>query len=148
VADERRQANRARSVARRLAMQALYQWQLGGQPWQDVHLQFSGDPDFGKADAEYFRAALMDVATGRDVLDRELGAFGDIPAAQLDPVERSVLWVGLWELIHRPDVPYRVVINEAVELARRFGATEGHKFVNAVLDRASRVHRAPERGAA
>lgn len=148
MTDDRRRVNRARSVARRLAMQALYQWQLGGQPWQDVHQQFAGDPDFGKADADYFRAALMDVATGREALDRELGAFADIPGPQLDPVERAILWVGLWELIHRPDVPYRVVINEAVELARRFGATEGHKFVNAVLDRASRVHRAPERGAA
>jgi transcription antitermination protein NusB len=148
VTDDRRRVNRARSVARRLAMQALYQWQLGGQPWQDVHQQFAADPDFGKADADYFRAALMDVAKGRDTLDRELGAFADIPGPQLDPVERAVLWLGLWELIHRPDVPYRVVINEAVELARRFGATEGHKFVNAVLDRASRVHRAPERGAA
>jgi N utilization substance protein B len=148
VADDRRRANRARSVARRLAMQALYQWQLGGQPWQDVYQQFAADPDFGKAEAEYFRAALMDVTAGRAALDRELAAFADIPAAQLDPVERAVLWVGLWELIHRPGVPYRVVINEAVEIARRFGATDGHKFVNAVLDRASRVHRAPERGAA
>jgi N utilization substance protein B len=148
MADERRRANRARSVARRLAMQALYQWQLGGQPWQDVHQQFAADPDFGKADAAYFRRALTEVANGREALDRELGAFGDIPAAQLDPVERSVLWVGLWELMHCPEVPFRVVLNEAVELARRFGATDGHKFVNAVLDRASKVHRAPERGAA
>lgn len=148
MTDDRRRANRARSVARRLAMQALYQWQVGGQPWQDVHQQFAGDTDFGKAEAGYFREALMQVATGRDALDRELAAFADIPAAQLDPVERALLWLGLWELIHRPDVPYRVVINEAVDLARRFGATDGHKFVNAVLDRASRVHRAPERGAA
>lgn len=148
MSDGRRRANRARSVARRLAMQALYQWQVGGQPWQDVHQQFTGDPDFGKAEAEYFRQALMEVATGRETLDRELAAFADIPSEQLDPVERALLWLGLWELIHRPDVPYRVVINEAVDLARRYGATDGHKFVNAVLDRASRVHRAPERGAA
>lgn len=148
MADDRRRANRARSVARRLAMQALYQWQVGGQPWQDVHQQFAADPDFSKADAAYFRQALMEVATGREAFDRELGAFGDIPTAQLDPVERAVLWVGLWELMHCPEVPFRVVLNEAVELARRFGATDGHKFVNAVLDRASKVHRAPERGAA
>lgn len=148
MADDRRRANRARSVARRLAMQALYQWQVAGQPWQDVHQQFVADPDFGKAEAAYFREVLMEVAGSRDALDRELAAFVEIPVAQLDPVERAVLWVGLWELMHRPDVPYRVVINEAVELARRFGATDGYKFVNAVLDRASRVHRAPERGAA
>jgi N utilization substance protein B len=67
---------------------------------------------------------------------------------QLDPVEHAILYLGLWELMQRPEVPYRVVINEAVELARKFGATDGHKFVNAVLDKASAVHRRPERGAA
>jgi transcription antitermination protein NusB len=148
VADARRQATRARSAARRLAMQALYQWQIGGQPWQDVHQQFAADPDFGRVEAAYFRQALMDVANSREELDRELAAHGEIPPAQLDPVEHAVLYVGLWELMQRPDIPYRVVINEAVDIARRFGATDGHKFVNAVLDRASRVHRAPERGAA
>ena len=148
MSDERRRANRARSLARRLAMQALYQWQVTGQPWQDVHQQFAADPEFGRAEAGYFRRLLLEVAAGREALDRELAAHSEIPPAQLDPVERAVLYVGLWELMHSLEVPYRVVINEAVELARRFGATDGHKFVNAVLDRASRVHRAPERGAA
>jgi len=148
VADERRRATRERSAARRLAMQALYQWQVGGQPWQDVYQQFAADPDFGRVEAAYLRQALMGVANSREELDRELAAHGEIPPAQLDPVEHAVLYVGLWELMRRPDIPYRVVINEAVDIARRFGATDGHKFVNAVLDRASTVHRAPERGAA
>ena len=148
MASARQLATRARSAARRQLMQALYQWQLGGQPWQDVYQQFAAQPEFGQADAEYFREALMQVAEGCEDLDAELGRHVEIPTAQLDPVEHGILLVGLWELMNRPDVPYRVVINESVELAKRFGATDGHKFVNAVLDRASMVHRAPERGAA
>jgi N utilization substance protein B len=141
-------ATRARSAARRQLVQALYQWQLAAQPWQDVFQQFSSQPEFGQVDAEYFRAALMQVATERAALDAEIARHAEIVPEQLDPVEHAILFMGLWELMHRPDVPYRVVINESVELAKRFGATDGHKFVNAVLDRASRVHRAPERGAA
>jgi N utilization substance protein B len=129
-------------------MQALYQWQLGGQPWQDVFQQFAAQPEFGQADADYFRDALMQIAGSREDLDAELARHSEIVPAQLDPVEHAVLYLGLWELMKRPDVPYRVVINEAVEITRRFGATDGFKFVNAVLDRASKVHRAPERGAA
>jgi N utilization substance protein B len=129
-------------------VQALYQWQLASQPWQDVYQQFAAQPEFGQADAEYFREALMQIAVGREALDAELAQHAEIAPAQLDPVEHAILFMGLWELMQRPDVPYRVVINESVELAKRFGATDGHKFVNAVLDRASRVHRAPERGVA
>jgi N utilization substance protein B len=139
---------RARSAARRQLVQALYQWQLASQPWQDVYQQFAAQPEFGQADAEYFREALMQIAGGREAIDAELAQHAEIAPAQLDPVEHAILFMGLWELMQRPDVPYRVVINESVELAKRFGATDGHKFVNAVLDRASRVHRAPERGVA
>ena len=148
MASPRQQANRARSAARRQLMKALYQWQLTGQPWQDIHQQFVADEDFGQADAGYFREALMQIATGAPTLDAELAKHSEIATGRLDPVEHGILLLGLWELMHRPDVPYRVVINESVELARRFGATDGYKFVNAVLDRASLVHRAPERGAA
>lgn len=143
-----RHATRARSAARRQLVQALYQWQLASQPWQDVYQQFAAQPEFGQVDAEYFREALTQIADGREALDVEMARHAEITPAQLDPVEHAILFMGLWELMQRPDVPYRVVINESVELAKRFGATDGHKFVNAVLDRASRVHRAPERGAA
>lgn len=129
-------------------MQALYQWQLSGQPWQDVYQQFASAPEFGQADGEYFREALMQVAQGAVALDEELARHAEIAPARMDPVEHAILLVGLWELVNRLDVPYRVVINESVELAKRFGATDGHRFVNAVLDRASMVHRGPERGAA
>jgi len=148
VASPRQKATRARSIARRQLMQALYQWQLSGQPWQDVYQQFADAPEFGQADGEYFREALMQVAQGASALDEELARHAEIPPARMDPVEHAILLVGLWELVNRLDVPYRVVINESVELAKRFGATDGHRFVNAVLDRASMVHRAPERGAA
>jgi N utilization substance protein B len=137
---------RAKSAARRLLVQALYQRQLGRQPWQELHRQYSGDPGFGRADADYFGAALMAVCEGEASLDAELARHSEIAPPRLDPVEHAILLLGLWELMSRPDTPYRVVINEAVELARRFGATDGHRYVNAVLDRASRAHRAPERG--
>jgi N utilization substance protein B len=137
---------RAKSAARRLLVQALYQRQLGRQPWQELHRQYSGDPGFGRADADYFGAALMAVCEGEASLDAELARHSEIAPPRLDPVEHAILLLGLWELMARPDTPYRVVINEAVELARRFGATDGHRYVNAVLDRASRAHRAHERG--
>ena len=143
-----RSATRARSAARRHAVQALYQWQLTGQSWQDIYGQFSGDAGFTTLDGDYFKAALMQVTSARETLDLDLARHSEVALSQIDPVEHAILYLGLWELLHRPDVPYRVVLNESVELAKRFGATDGHKFVNAVLDRASLVHRAPERGAA
>ena len=148
MATARQRATRARSVARQHLMQALYQWQLTAQPWQDVYQQFATQPEFARLDADYFRVALMQVAASAPQLDAELARYAEIAPARLDPVEHAILLLGLWELMQRPDVPYRVVINESVGLARRFGATDGYKFVNAVLDRASRIHRAPERGAA
>ena len=141
-------AGRARSLSRKLAMQALYQWQLTGQSAAELRNQYASEEGFGDADAEYFRELLDGVTAGVVALDGTLSSLIDRPVAQLDPVERAVLMIGLYELGQRLDVPYRVVINEGVELAKRFGATEGHKFVNAVLDRAARLHRATEQAAA
>jgi N utilization substance protein B len=141
-------AGRARSVSRKLAMQALYQWQLTGQTAAELRNQYATEEGFGDADAEYFRELIDGVTEAAVALDAELGALIDRPVVQLDPVEHAVLLIGLYELGQRPDVPFRVVINEGVELAKRFGATEGHRFVNAVLDRASRAHRAAEQAAA
>ena len=137
---------RARSAARKLLIQALYQRQMGAEPWQELHRQFSADPTFERADPEYFRLALAAVCDESAQLDEALRHHSDIEPARLDPVEHAILYLGLWELMTRPDIPYRVVINEAVELAKRFGATDGHRYVNAVLDKASRVHRGVERG--
>jgi N utilization substance protein B len=139
---------RARSLSRKLAMQALYQWQLAGQSAAELQRQFAADEGYGDAEEEYFAVLVGGVTASVVALDTRLQPLIDRPLAQLDPVERAVLWIGLFELLHRPDVPYRVVINESVELAKRFGATDGHKFVNAVLDRAARELRSAELAAA
>jgi len=143
-----RRPRRGRSASRELALQALYQWQIGGQGGQDVLLEFLAERVTPGADEEYFKELVLQ-ATGRSAeLDEVLGGFSDRPVAQLDPVEHGILLIGLYELAHRPEVPWRVVINEAVELCRRYGASDGHRFVNALLDRAARRYRALETGAA
>ena len=142
-----RQSAQARSAARRLLVQALYQRLVGGQDWRELHGQYSTDPNFPRADAAYFRLALEAVCNGAESLDEELRRHSDIEPSRLDPVEHAILQLGLWELMSQSDVPYKVVINEAVELAKRFGATDGHRYVNAVLDKSSRALRASERGA-
>ena len=139
-----RRATNARSVARRLAVQAIYRWLINDGPWQDVLQEFSDAQDMPKADRDYFRELLEGVCGTRIQLDIDLAQWTDRPAVQLDPVEHAVLLVALFELNSRPDVPFRVVLNEAVNITRRFGATDGHKFVNAVLDRAARILRVPE----
>ena len=131
----------ARAVARKLALQALYRWQLNSCEWQELVQEFADDPDMTRADGEYFRTLVAGVCSERARLDAALEPLLDRKPAELDPIEHAVLLIGGYELQQRPEVPYRVVINEAVGLARRFGATEGHKFVNAVLDRAARLWR-------
>jgi transcription antitermination protein NusB len=139
-----RRGTNALSVARRLAMQAIYRWQINDGPWQDVLLEFADAEDMPKANREYFRELVEGVCGARTQLDIDLAQWTDRPAAQLDPVEHAVLLVAAFELTSRPEVPFRVVLNEAVNLTRRFGATDGHKFVNAVLDRAARALRTHE----
>jgi transcription antitermination protein NusB len=133
-----------RAVARKLALQAIYRWLLNDAPWQDLVKEFGEAEDMPNADPQYFRALVEGVWGTRKSLDERLAGLVDRPVEQLDPVEHAVLLVGLFELSARPDVPYRVAINEAVGLAKRFGATDGHKFVNAVLDRAARTLRPGE----
>ncbi len=139
---------RARSLSRRLALQALYQWQLTGQSLAELRNQYAADDGYREVDAEYFVGLLRGAVEGATEIDGMLAEFIDRPVAQLDPVEHAVLLIGLHELAHCAEVPYRVVINESVELAKKFGATDGHKFVNAVLDRAARRLRAAEQAAA
>ena len=107
-------------------------------------LEFADSEDMARADRGYFEQVVRAVCEGRAELDTELAAWLDRPAAQLDPIEHAVLLIGAHELKGRPEVPYRVVINEAVGLAKRFGATDGHRYVNAVLDRAARALRPGE----
>jgi N utilization substance protein B len=133
-----------RSVARKLALQALYRWQLNDGPWQDLVQEFGEAEDMQRADREYFRELVEGVWGAREALDARLAEMMDRTPEHLDPVEHAALLIGLYELTSRPEVPYRVSINEAVGLTKRFGGTDGHKFVNAVLDRAARALRPHE----
>jgi N utilization substance protein B len=135
----------ARALARRLAVQALYSWQINVVPWQDLEATFMADPEMAKADPEYFRLLVRAAVQGHVELDEALAPFLTMPPGGLDPVERAVLLVAACELRDQPETPMRVVIAENTGIARRFGATDGHKLVNAVLDRAARAWRPDER---
>jgi len=135
----------ARALARRLAVQALYRWQLNAAPWQDLVSEFAGDADMPRADRAYFSALVQRAVEEHAALDAALAPFLSRSAARLDPIEHAVLLIASVELQHQPQLPFRVVIDEAVGLARRYGATDGHKFVNGVLDRAARAWRPQER---
>jgi N utilization substance protein B len=137
---------RARSIARKLAMQALYQWQLTQQTASEIKKQFLESEDSAGVDREHFEELLSGCIARHEELAAALQPFIDRPLAQLDPVETAILMIGMFELQQRVDIPYRVVINEAVDLTKRFGATDAHKYVNAVLDRAARELRTAERG--
>ena len=131
------QPSGARSRARELLVQALYQMQIAGHDRRELEKQFRERRDYEKVDREYFDSALKAIYEDIPALEASAGELTDRPLSQLDPVERGILLLGLHELRSRPEIPYRVVINEAVNLARRFGAVDGHKYVNAILDRAA-----------
>lgn len=145
-AARRAPGHRARSLARRLALQALYQHQINPRPWADTQREFAADPEAERVDLDYFRELVAAIAPNCEALDSRLAGLCEIPPSELDPIEHAVLWLGLHELQSCPEMPYRVVIAEAVQLAKQFGATDGHKFVNAVLDRAARDSRPQEYG--
>lgn len=125
----------ARRRARQLALQALYQWQIAKSPLNQIEAQFRTDNDFSKVDADYFSAIIHGVPNQTNQLDEAMTAVLDRPLSQLDPVELSALRIGCFELINRKDVPYRVVINEAIELVKRFGAQDSHRYINGILDK-------------
>lgn len=134
----------ARSRARRRALQALYAWQMSGSSSRAVIEQFRHEQDMQVADLEYFEDLVRGVDAHRAELDAGLAPFLDRDIEQVDPVERAALRVGAYELKYRPDVPYRVVLNEAIELAKRFGSEHGHTYVNGVLDKLARAWREVE----
>lgn len=127
-------------------MQAVYQWQVSGSNLKDIEDQFSLDPNAERADFGYFRQILHGVPAEIDTLDPLLCEAAGRGMEHVDPVERAILRNACYELAHRKDVPSRVVINEAVDLAKKFGAEQGHVFVNATLDRTARVLRSTEFG--
>ena len=134
----------ARSRARRRALQAVYAWQMSGSRVNDVIAQFAHEQAKEIADLEYFEDLVRGVDKHHNDLDEALAPFLDRDVEQVDPIERAVLRIAAYELRLRPDVPYRVVINEAIETAKRFGAEHGHTYVNGVLDHAAAAWRATE----
>ena len=133
-----------RSRARRYAMQALYQWDLSGMQLPEIRKQFLEAEDFTRADRSYFNLLLKDIPKHIVDIDKNITENIDRPFEQLDPVERAILRVALYELQFQAEIPYRVSINEAVNLAKKFGAEQGHTFVNAVLDQAAHTIRPTE----
>jgi len=136
-----------RSLARSRALQALYQWQMTGQSVSDIEAQFLTEQEMDGVDREYFSTLLHEVPANVHALDAHLKPHLDRSIDSVDPVERALLRLGVCELAMHPEVPYRVVINEAVELAKTFGAEAGHKYINGVLDKAARTLRPAEQGA-
>lgn len=134
----------ARSRARRRALQAIYAWQISGNTIEHVIEEFRHEQDMEIADLGYFEDLLRGVEKHCSDLDAALAPFLDRDVAQVDPIERAVLRLASYELRHRPDVPYRVVLNEAIEVAKRFGAEHGHTYVNGVLDKAAKEWRTAE----
>lgn len=134
-----------RGLARRVTAQALYQWLVNETPPNQLIQQFRDqDEGLGRADPTYFEALLRGVVDNAQPLTLAVVPHLDRPIAQLDPVEHAILLLGAYELSHEPSVPYRVVVNEAVNLAKLFGSEEGYKFVNGVLDKLARQVRPSE----
>jgi N utilization substance protein B len=125
----------ARRRAREYALQGLYQWQLAGAAPAEIGAQLAEDGGFAAADREYFAQLLSGAIAESEELKREIAPVLDRGVDELSPVERGILLLAAWELKHAPEVPFRVVINEAIELAKAFGGTDGYKYVNGVLDR-------------
>ena len=138
----------ARSRARRRALQALYAWQLSGNRIESVIDEFRHEQDMQIADLEYFEDIVRGVERNHAELDAAILPFLDREIARVDPIERAVLRIAAYELRERIDVPYRVVINEAVETTKRFGSEHGHTYVNGVLDKLAGVWRGAEYAAA
>lgn len=137
-----------RGLARRLTVQALYQWLVNEtQPSQLIKQFREQDEGLGRADGEYFNELLEGVVLQAPDLTLKLVPHLDRPLNQLDPVEHAILLLGAYELQYKPEVPWKVAVNEAVNLTKMFGAEEGYKFVNGVLDKLARDTRAAEVGA-
>lgn len=131
----------ARRKARRLALQALYQWQMSGSNISEIQAQFHTFNDMSKVDVHYFHELLQKIPQHLSDVDEYYTSFLDRPIEKLNPIELAVLRIGSYELVKRIDVPYRVVIDESLRLAKSFGSEEGHKYVNGVLDKVAKEYR-------
>jgi N utilization substance protein B len=133
-----------RRRAREFIVQGLYQWQVGGQDAAAIQVQAEGVAGFDKADGELYGTLLAETRQNAETLALDLAAHIDRAWDEVSPIERCILLLGACELKLHPETPYRVIINEAIELAKTFGGTDGHKFVNGVLDKLAVVLRATE----
>lgn len=143
----RQRENQRRMMARRLAMQALYQWSMTQQPPRQICHQFEDDIDYPKADEDYFSTLVQSVIDSHETLDSYIAPYVARGIETLDPVARAILRIAAWELAHEPAVPFRVVINEAIALAKRFGAEDSWKMVNGVTDKMAKELRPLEKQA-
>jgi len=133
-----------RRRSREFALQALYQWQLAQQSWGELEQQYKIAEGFDKADAALFKAIVVGAIGNAEPLAAALTPHLDRGWNEVSPIERAILLIGGFELMHMPETPYRVIINEAIELAKSFGGTDGHKYVNGVLDKLAAIARAEE----
>ncbi len=135
----------ARRKARHYAMQSLYQWQMTSAAINVIEAEFHTDNDMSKADTAYYRELIHSVPKRLDEIDDAYVTFlQEREQNELDPITQALLRIATYELMARIDVPYKVVINESVSLAKKFGATDSHKFINGVLDKVAVAHRAVE----
>jgi N utilization substance protein B len=134
----------SRKLARSFTLQGIYAWLVGGADVTLIAANLAEDEQFKRADEAYFRTLLYGVLKEEDLLNSHIGRFIDRKLTELSPIERGILLLGAYELLHCPDVPMRVVINEGVELAKSFGGTDGHKYINGVLDKLAQDVRAVE----
>jgi len=141
---ETRPTANARTLARECAVQALYQWQMTGENLDEIERQFVEDDRLQKAKRSYFSELLHRIPHQLAEIDAALSEFVDRPVEKIDPVERAILRIGAYELLHRLDIPCRVAINESVNLAKCFGAEDSHKYVNGILDKIARQRRGNE----
>ena len=126
---------RNRRASRELVLKGIYRSFLNQSDLRLIRRELADDPDFDRADEDYFRQLLEGVSDNIAGLDQRIAEFIDRPIAELSPIEHAILCISAYELIHDPSIPYRVAINEGVELAKRYGGTDGHKYVNGVLDK-------------
>ncbi|MGZ5014126.1 MAG: transcription antitermination factor NusB [Methylobacter sp.] len=136
--------SQARTNARKAAVQALYQWQMAGQNLSEIERQFLEEERLKDAQKSYFVELFYGVPKNLEAIDQALSEFVDRPVDTIDPVERAILRIGVYELLHRLDMPYRVVLNEGINLAKYFGADGSHKYVNGILDKVAQQKRAME----
>lgn len=136
--------SKARTNARETAVQALYQWQVTGQNLNQIELEFVQEERLKNVQKSYFVELFHGVPKQLDIIDQAMTEFIDRPIEKIDPVERAILRMSVYELLNRLDVPYRVIINEGVNLAKRFGAEQSHKYINGILDKVAQQKRTIE----